>query len=182
MWFGVDSRIGTEHTSLQSIGLCAQNMLESRLNRPHDWGDQYDHLVAMRIFTWIMKKCSYKLQKLWGKWLRIRFQTANRPTLIVCFMSEEKWVQTAKSIHLRNVHLNCFGSGYYHFVIQVIIYKSFTISCYIVSVRSFVGSRAGEKCVKKDVKRYQVCTIPPSISSPHHLANYVLPKERKQER
>ena len=41
----------------------------SRLHGQHDWGDMYDHLMSMRIFTLTMSKMFIWAQKIWGKWL-----------------------------------------------------------------------------------------------------------------
>ena len=56
MWLGVAPRIDTKKTYLKETGLHAQNMITilGSINNIIGW--TYDHLMSMRMFTFIMNK------------------------------------------------------------------------------------------------------------------------------
>jgi hypothetical protein len=76
-WYGVRCGSTNGHQKDLCFGTdwssCSECANHSKLNRQHDWGDLYDHLMSARGNLHFENKCirnSYSSKTLWGKWLR----------------------------------------------------------------------------------------------------------------
>ena len=56
MWMGVDPKADTKDVSKRDWTMCSKYDNSSRFNSQHNWGDLYDLVINMRVFTLIMNK------------------------------------------------------------------------------------------------------------------------------
>ena len=91
-----NKHIKKRHVFKKDWTMCPKYPNHSRLSNKHDWEDLYDRITTRRIFNLMTKKTFIWTSEIMRQMATRVVWICYHLTLIVCFISYEKWMQREK--------------------------------------------------------------------------------------